>query len=656
MGGLSNSPTDSQEIQQETPELIKQEVLKSLSKKLELRGDAATFISSLVDKLCNTGGGISFNNENLEDVLKKIPQWKAILELKKDNKLETIMTRLSGLSPEKQVNFVFNYKKGDDLDKALTTFLTKNKETKERNSDLPSESGENAMEIYFSYTSEIEPSGNDKGKIDITQTAQNIKSKAGEVIINLKEKVIVDRQKQAEDKARKKEKTESETKGEKMINQKDFSAEGEQIQEVGDSLKNMFNFTPTLREKLSDQDKLEIAFDLKGDVSEAYELALNAKDNGEATKIIESLQAGINKKIDEYVQTLKGKTKEDLKELMNLDEDAKQAYLDTIPSAYKNTEYAKMYAEYLKDPETPPKGFNEFLNENTEIKPLERLFIMIMGLFKDLKGSFDFSEEGKKKKEDAEKTRDNELRKACGLGTFEEAETVNDIKLKIDNLVKDQNKWDSVKINEFKEDNPERIDFGKVRSHFSKESSDIEFMNEVLNAESTSVLGIARTKGFSMESLKYIDENKDRIKVEGDTLVVSGLEKGSDVIENGETKESIESKIETKTTIDKEKVLIENEVLFNQKLSELAKESDVPVDNLKELLDVKMNVPKGNPNREGALANGLGRIGFLDSGDFRTWLVTSRGQSLLNSEANTMREWLNWQVEEEKSTALADNQ
>jgi hypothetical protein len=252
--------------------------------------------------------------------------------------------------------------------------------------------------------------------------------------------------------------------------------------------------------------------------------------------------------------------------------------------------------KYLADEATPPKPFNEFLNENTKIQTLERIFIMLINLFKNLKIKFDFSGKGKEDREKAMADLDDKLLAAGGISIKKEKESTTETnKLKEIETLLDKDGWNNVNIQGFcdKDGEYDKNIAKQTLINSDKKEVDRKFLEKVLRAEGESVLGIARTKGLNLETLKLLKEAEDE---DIDKNALLKLLSGDSVVDQA-VKDNI-SELRQKKTKERLNNLKKRKKNFRGRIKEMIADIDVKgIDTAEDgVADSIIQILSGNEN------------------------------------------------------------
>lgn len=274
---------------------------------------------------------------------------------------------------------------------------------------------------------------------------------------------------------------------------------------------------------------------------------------------LSNVQASVDKKLEGLTidQLKKALTDLDLESIDSLK--FIKAKIEPIGYGYKDTKWVGKYETYLT--ETGPTGldFSDWIAQQ-EVPPMERFMAMIMNLigpFLDQINSL--MGKGEEDKDETDNSKRGQILKALNLkieGQEETVESAKDTKLEINKLINDH-RWTGVNIAGFCGVDKSGKDIPDNRSeHLLNNTNDIELMESVLAADSTTSLGMARTKGFEMKTLKAIKD------AEVDELDLSNLSlEGTD--------EKVRAAIALlRSAKDAKEVVSEKEAAFTESLLE----------------------------------------------------------------------------------------
>ncbi len=461
--------------------------------------------------------------------------------------------------------------KGTDKQAIVNKFIQDHKDILPEHppGTLP-ESTENAQKIYHYFSSEIK--FNKDKKVNTEATTNSLTTKSNTILDNLlsKAKTAINTRNQAKKEAEK-------AKAAKKTNKSKIPQVNLNPQKAGKLLDSkafapLLNLNPEVAIKTMDGPaKLAAAFDM--DLEAISIQVMNADTPQKAEAIIKQAKAKMAKQIEQYVDTnLAGKTKEDLIPKA-LTDDQKEAYMNTIPGAYRGTEWSDLYAEYLtkelkEGAHNPPKSFDEFLTENTSITGLQRLFMTLMSLFKDFKGQLDFSPEGKKARKEARRQKVAALRKKFDLPSVEEVKAKEALEKNIDELLSNDSLWERVQIQELepKKKGDKKPSKKQLMTFLSGDTDGDKLakLKDILTADETTdkKTVLARKLPLKWDTLEGILDAKGSLTVKDEKLVYKGADRKETQItdQNSAEKvlEAIKKKAEeaNKTPQDKVKELM----------------------------------------------------------------------------------------------------
>ncbi len=520
----------------------KVDVINELVRKLQVGEEAKVLISKIFDKFCSitdTLLGLTDANGNIstEKVIKQIetlPEWQGILAMISKDDQFFIELAGSNLPLSDKLKFIEENKKTKpaDLRKSFETFMDNHKpETK---TIPPTQKAKQiTSEIFLRY----------KALFTENYSFEEVKS---QIKAEVQQKILAIGQKLKQQRER----TKTEKMGIKVpktVNEIIDQAKSKQetsLNKVGTQITNTFS--------LSGEPKViskeEGAFDIN---LADFEHGINDKtdiDQYTQAFLVQTLQ-----KIDSYMENIKGKRPDDLREATKLSVDEKQNYLDTIPKWAIDGGLAEGYVKYITekdekgDPKNPHKSFHEYLRENLKISGLGLMFMQLMSMLKDvlpqLKGK------ANERKTSLENAR-TKLKTMMGISlpkTPSRGEIANDMAKQFASLMENPN-WANVKIVDlYAQDNKGKVSIDNRENSLAKDKMGMKVMNEILNAKEDSLLAIARTKGLKWATMRKIVENKDQFKTDEKGVVKV---RNRDVKWNDDFIEKVLKEEEAGTTID----------------------------------------------------------------------------------------------------------
>lgn len=368
--------------------------------------EVSDFFKQLIDKACEGEEGISkFEKDGTVDmealkqaVRAQVPEGiKAKLE-KSQDKYEALF-KARNVNALKRVGFIL--KNPDPTEEEVNAFL-ENLDNYEVVSPALDALQSNSMvaQIYATYQTDFQFDV-ESGVVDSVALESSLNSRVSTIFDDLRTDVIERRARIVKSKAEKelaKDKPKEVAKTSVVVNKKSSSDAG--FDKLFDGMMGKGERV----EPKTDRDRLEVAFDVS--LQSVMAKAVRSETEADMERILKEGQQKVNDQIREYIITyIKGKTKVDLESAVTVNPEQKQALLATVPETYRDTKYAKLYEKYidavaknnapLGEGETRPEGwkpmvpkpFSEFLNEDTDIQPLEQFIMELLGALKGLMGN-----------------------------------------------------------------------------------------------------------------------------------------------------------------------------------------------------------------------------------------------------------------------------
>lgn len=315
------------------------------------------------------------------------------------------------------------------------------------------------------------------------------------------------------------------------------------------------------------------------------------------------------------------------------------AKMETVSPGYRESDWATKYESYVQETGPAAMDFPDWIvGQNVSFG--ERLGAMLRDLlgpliemFKELMGD-KIKEEPTltSKKIDAYKKQAKEYK--------EKEQTKTEQDKKIEALINDSEiNWENIKIKglDYAADGKPTVE-GVRRILGDDFENDLADLKDIATSDKNGV-SLALNKGLEFSTL----QNLDNFAVDGVTIEpVKGSGNGKfDKLVFKKSGQADQEVVFDKKDDDTELNTIlegfevgKSEKKIDEILSKISKESDVPIDNLKEILDMKKSEYDDFFGAKLAFT-----IGGADKGDFANWLK-GKGKDFFNSDKETLREWI----------------